>query len=98
LEAYRVITFYNIFFKLNLVLVIVFLFSVTEVKENCEYRVDFTSGGNQLSLLVILGPDFPLEKPVLKILPIVQHPWVSENGEVTGAPGLLNVGFSYKRG
>ncbi|XP_054264315.1 vacuolar protein sorting-associated protein 37A-like [Macrosteles quadrilineatus] len=68
----------------------IFNANVSEVKEDSEYRVDFISGSNNLSLLVILGPDFPLEKPVLKIVPAVQHPWVTENGEVTGAPGLLN--------
>jgi len=68
----------------------IFNANVSEVKENCEYRVDFISGGHQLSLLVVLGPEFPLEKPVLKIVPTVQHPWVTENGEITGAPGLIN--------
>lgn len=41
--------------------------------------------------MVILCPKFPLEKPVLKIFPSVQHPWINENGEITSAPGLLNV-------
>lgn len=49
------------------------------------------SGTNQLALLVLLKPEFPMEKPVLKIVPPVKHHWAEEGGEITGAPGLLNV-------
>uniref|UniRef100_A0A1B6G0U1 VPS37 C-terminal domain-containing protein n=1 Tax=Cuerna arida TaxID=1464854 RepID=A0A1B6G0U1_9HEMI len=68
----------------------IFNANVFEVKDDSEYRVEFNSGSNKLSLLVVLGPKFPLENPILKIVPNVQHPWVSESGEITGAPGLLN--------
>uniref|UniRef100_A0A1B6LMU0 VPS37 C-terminal domain-containing protein n=1 Tax=Graphocephala atropunctata TaxID=36148 RepID=A0A1B6LMU0_9HEMI len=68
----------------------IFNANVFEVKDDSEYRVEFNSGNNRLSLLVVLGPKFPMEKPILKIVPSVQHPWVGENGEITGAPGLLN--------
>lgn len=64
---------------------------MSEITEDAEYRVDFNSGGKKLSLLVVLAPNFPLEKPILKIIPLVQHSWVNEKGEITGAPGLLNV-------
>lgn len=66
-------------------------FRVTEIKENSEYLLPFTSGRNELNLQVVLKPDFPNEKPVLKVSPIVIHPWVDGDGEVVGAPGLLNV-------
>lgn len=59
--------------------------------EDSEYKVDFVSGNNQLAIIVLLSPEFPLEKPVLKVLPALNHPWVEESGEITGAPGLLNV-------
>lgn len=68
----------------------VFNANVSEVTEDSEYKVDFISGNNQLAIIVLLSPEFPLEKPVLKVLPAVNHPWVEESGEITGAPGLLN--------
>lgn len=76
---------------LNSLVFSVICFSVFEIKEDCEYKIDFFSGSNNLSLMVILCQKFPLEKPVLKIVPNVQHPWINENGEITSAPGLLNV-------
>lgn len=66
-------------------------YRVTEIKESSEYILPFTSGGNELNLQVVLKPDFPNERPVLKVSPIVVHPWVSSDGEVVGAPGVLNV-------
>lgn len=65
--------------------------SVTEILLDSEYRVEFTSGGYQMALLVSLGPDFPHEKPVLRISPNISHPWVNEKSEVVRAPGLINV-------
>lgn len=70
---------------------IYFLCSVTEIKENEEYKVGFNSNGLQLFLTVELGPGFPNEKPRLTISPIVSHHWISSTGEVQNAPGLTNV-------
>lgn len=66
---------------------------MTEIIEGDEYEVAFQSGSNSLVLKVILSPEFPKNKPVLKIVPNVIHPWVSSDGDVTSAPGLLNVSF-----
>ncbi|GLH14248.1 Parcxpwfx02 [Gryllus bimaculatus] len=68
----------------------VFNDNVTEIQEDVEYKVEFTSGGNNMALLVVLGPDFPLTRPVLKIRPDIVHPWVNESSEVVTAPGLIN--------
>ncbi|XP_067005837.2 vacuolar protein sorting-associated protein 37A [Anabrus simplex] len=68
----------------------VFNDNVTELQEDVEYQVEFVSGGNNMAILVSLGPEFPLVKPVLKVIPPVSHPWVNEHSEVTRAPGLLN--------
>lgn len=62
-----------------------------EIIEGNEYEVGFQSGANNLVLKVILSPEFPTDKPILKIMPNVVHPWISSDGEVTSAPGLLNV-------
>lgn len=44
-----------------------------------------------MAILVQLGADFPLEKPVLSVSPIVGHSWVDHCGRITAAPGLVNV-------
>lgn len=71
----------------------IYRFSVTEINEGEEYEVSFESGGNNLILRVMLSPDFPQDKPMLKIVPTVIHPWISADGDVTSAPGLLNVNY-----
>ncbi|CAH0602031.1 unnamed protein product [Chrysodeixis includens] len=64
---------------------------VVEVSENAEYRVEFVADGKNMSLTVILGPDFPNEKPSIFVNPPNSHPWIGENSnQVIGAPGLLN--------
>lgn len=68
----------------------VFNDNVTEIQDDVEYKVEFTSGGKNMALVVILGPEFPLSKPVLRIRPDIVHPWVNETSEVINAPGLIN--------
>lgn len=64
--------------------------NVIEIVEDVEYKIEFNAGGTAMAILVSLSPEFPLEKPVLKISPVISHPWVNEKGEITNAPGLLN--------
>lgn len=66
---------------------------MTEITEGEEYEVMFDSGGNNFMLKIILSPDFPQDKPKLKIVPLIIHSWISGDGEVTSAPGLLNVSW-----
>ncbi|XP_069681970.1 vacuolar protein sorting-associated protein 37A-like [Periplaneta americana] len=68
----------------------VFNDNVTEIQEDVEYRVEFNAGGYGMAILVSLSPEFPLEKPVLKVTPQIDHPWVNEQSEIISAPGLLN--------
>uniref|UniRef100_A0A1B6C8J3 VPS37 C-terminal domain-containing protein n=2 Tax=Clastoptera arizonana TaxID=38151 RepID=A0A1B6C8J3_9HEMI len=68
----------------------VFNANVSEITEDSEYKVEFESGTNQLSLIIILKPEFPMEKPILKVVPLIKHHWIGEGGDITGAPGLLN--------
>lgn len=63
------------------------------VAEGYEYQVHFRAGGNDFSITVTLKSDFPNEKPLLKINPVIVHHWVGSDGAITGAPGLLNVGY-----
>jgi ESCRT-I complex subunit VPS37 len=44
-----------------------------------------------MAIHVSLPPEFPLEKPVLKVSPQINHPWVNEQCEIISAPGLMNV-------
>lgn len=69
----------------------VFNDNVSEINENSEYRVEFVAGNKNMSLNVVLSPEFPNEKPSIYVNPPVSHPWVPENSnQVAGAPGLLN--------
>ncbi|XP_071449516.1 vacuolar protein sorting-associated protein 37A [Hetaerina americana] len=68
----------------------VFNDNVTEVQEDVEYKVNFSAGGQIMAIIATLPPDFPHENPILKVYPPVNHPWVNDQGLITGAPGLLN--------
>ncbi|XP_045470809.1 vacuolar protein sorting-associated protein 37A isoform X1 [Harmonia axyridis] len=68
----------------------IFNANVTELTEGIEYQIDFHAGDNDFKLIVSLGNEFPNDKPLLKIIPIVVHPWVNHEGDITTAPGLLN--------
>ncbi|XP_057670850.1 vacuolar protein sorting-associated protein 37A isoform X1 [Diorhabda carinulata] len=64
--------------------------NVAEIIEGEEYDLYFNSGGNNLCLKVSLPKDFPNEKPSLKIIPTIVHTWITSDGDITSAPGLLN--------
>lgn len=66
---------------------------MTEIKANEEYTVGFTSDNRQMLLNVLLGANFPNEKPKIVITPRIQHEWITDptTGEIQGAPGLLSV-------
>lgn len=64
---------------------------VVEINENSEYCIEFHASGTNMSLNVILGPEFPTEKPTIYVNPPIVHAWVGENSnQVVGAPGLIN--------
>lgn len=64
---------------------------VVEIQENSEYNVEFVANGKNMSLSVVLTPEFPNEQPNIFINPPVFHPWLAENSnQVTSAPGLMN--------
>lgn len=66
---------------------------MSEVKANEEYTVGFVSNNREMLLDVVLGPNFPNEKPKIIITPRLQHEWIPDaaTGEIQTAPGLLNV-------
>lgn len=64
--------------------------NVVELREDVEYQVQFNAGERRMAIMVSLSPEFPLEKPVLRVSPPVSHPWCNEYSEITSAPGLLN--------
>ena len=63
---------------------------MTEIKENVEYKVDFVAGEMPMCLYITLPPEFPNEKPSIRVQPPVKHGWVSNNTDIDKAPGLLN--------
>ncbi|XP_063836648.1 vacuolar protein sorting-associated protein 37A-like [Ostrinia nubilalis] len=65
--------------------------NVLEVTENSEYKIEFSAEEKNMSLNVVLGPEFPNEKPSIFVNPVIPHPWIAENSnEVIRAPGLVN--------
>lgn len=64
--------------------------NVTEIQEGSEYQVLFKASNKEFCLHVQLTPEFPNDKPFLRISPVVVHPWVNADGDITSAPGLLN--------
>uniref|UniRef100_A0A1I8M9I9 VPS37 C-terminal domain-containing protein n=1 Tax=Musca domestica TaxID=7370 RepID=A0A1I8M9I9_MUSDO len=65
--------------------------NVVEVSELAEFCVHFESGGRNFMLTVLLGLNYPNERPKLIISPIIQHHWVNPTtGEIESAPGLVN--------
>ncbi|KAM0733809.1 Vacuolar protein sorting-associated protein 37A [Formica fusca] len=64
--------------------------NVIELRENVDYQVEFQAGERRMAIMVSLLPNFPLEKPVLRVSPPISHPWCNEHSEITSAPGLLN--------
>lgn len=65
--------------------------SVTEIHFDKEYCVEFPTNAGNLKLIIELNSKFPLEKPRMKVHPIIIHKWVDINGEIVLAPGLTNV-------
>ncbi|KAF5297801.1 hypothetical protein FQA39_LY11950 [Lamprigera yunnana] len=65
-------------------------YSVLEIQEGSEYQVLFNAAGNEFCLRVLLTAEFPNDKPLLHISPVVIHQWVNSEGDITSAPGLLN--------
>ncbi|XP_012056958.1 PREDICTED: vacuolar protein sorting-associated protein 37A [Atta cephalotes] len=64
--------------------------NVIELRENVDYQVEFQAGERRMAIMVSLSSNFPLEKPVLRVSPPINHPWCNEHSEITSAPGLLN--------
>jgi len=68
----------------------VFNENVTEINFDKEYSVECPTKAGNLSLIIDLGPTFPLEKPIMKVYPKIIHKWVDTNGQIVLAPGLMN--------
>ena len=67
--------------------------NVSEVESDSKYRIDFTIKNQPVSLDIFLPGGFPKDRPVVKLedpLKSISHPWLDPQGNVVGAPGLLN--------
>jgi len=71
----------------------VFNENVLEIVKDTQYEVKFPCGVHTISMLITLGPDFPIKGPLLKITPVLEHPWISSTGQIIHAPGLVHYSF-----
>jgi len=66
---------------------------VAEVTPDVQYRVEMDlPEGQEAALVVFLPPNFPRERPTVALSPAdaLKHPWLDQQGAVTGAPGLIH--------
>ncbi|XP_033632383.1 vacuolar protein sorting-associated protein 37A-like [Asterias rubens] len=68
--------------------------NVVELKRDVDYRVTFSigTGTTNIALHITLPPQFPQEKPQVKVSPPLRHPWVNNTLTIVGCPGLNNFG------
>lgn len=64
--------------------------NITEVQRDVEYRVTFKSGTSTIFLNITLPPQFPNERPLVKVVPPLVHPWVNDQMVVVGCPAINN--------
>ncbi|XP_033125736.1 vacuolar protein sorting-associated protein 37A-like [Anneissia japonica] len=64
--------------------------NVAEIKRDEEYRVSFTISGHTVALNISLPPQFPEDKPIVKVSPPLRHKWVNKSMYVTGCISLNN--------
>lgn len=69
---------------------ILYTFSVYEIACDEKYGIKFKSGDNEITLVIVLEPEFPYKVPQLSVEPNFIHQWI-ENAEITKFPGLINV-------
>lgn len=62
--------------------------NVVETLRDVEYRITIQTGGNSVTLIVFLPPQFPQDKPVITIQPPVRHLWVDVNSKVVNCPNI----------
>lgn len=65
--------------------------SAIEILRDVEYRVIYRSGSNSITIIIALTSQFPQDKPLISVTPLVTHPWVDPHTSmVTGCPSINN--------
>lgn len=64
--------------------------SISEVQRDVEYRVTINLGNSTIFLNITLPPQFPNERPVVKVAPQLLHPWVNDQMMVVGCSAINN--------
>uniref|UniRef100_T1IQB7 VPS37 C-terminal domain-containing protein n=1 Tax=Strigamia maritima TaxID=126957 RepID=T1IQB7_STRMM len=64
--------------------------NVVEVVRHTDYRIPLLLGNVSITLIILLPPYFPQDKPDFQISPPVLHPWVNDEQKVTGCASLKN--------
>ncbi|XP_014669841.1 PREDICTED: vacuolar protein sorting-associated protein 37A-like [Priapulus caudatus] len=62
--------------------------NVTELHHDVEYQVLFRTADLTLTLQVTLPPQFPQERPLVRVIPAVVHDWCNKHSIVVGCEGL----------
>jgi len=58
------------------------------VQRDVEYRVTFNAGNSTVFLNITLPPQFPNERPTVKVAPPLLHPWVNDQMMVVGCQAI----------
>jgi len=61
--------------------------TISELQRDVEYRV-FVS--DVLALYILLPPNFPQDRPIVRVNPAALHPWIDDQMVVTGCSSLNN--------
>lgn len=64
--------------------------NINEVQRDVEYRVTVNLGNSTIFLNITLPPQFPNERPVVKVAPQLLHPWVNDQMMVVGCSAINN--------
>jgi len=64
--------------------------NINEVQRDVEYRVTISLGNSTIFLNITLPPQFPNERPVVKVAPQLLHPWVNDQMMVVGCSAINN--------
>lgn len=62
--------------------------NITEVQRDVEYRVTLNAGNSTVFLNITLPPQFPTERPVVKVAPPLLHPWVNDQMVIVGCHAI----------
>uniref|UniRef100_UPI00358F49E8 vacuolar protein sorting-associated protein 37A n=1 Tax=Myxine glutinosa TaxID=7769 RepID=UPI00358F49E8 len=61
---------------------------IIESERDAEFRIPCIFNGSSCEITVFLPPQFPQERPMVRVRPLARHPWLDVEGRVIGCPSL----------